>query len=112
MNKAKKRFQEIFRVGNKYSKMDNDLGEVVWEFIEKELARARREEREKVLDFAIDVIGQYGYLDNRGFFYTDGGLSTLESAMIILWKNKVIKNQNRLRISEIKKYFKPIKKGK
>lgn len=57
-----------------------------------------------LIDFALDVIEQWGCLSNDGKRYYHGGLSTLENAHSILYKSGVIQDFDFVYISEIEKY--------
>lgn len=66
------------------------------------------DQNEKI-DFAINVIEQWG--DDCGTYYYHMGLSTLEYAHGILYGEEVIKNYDKCKKSEIKKYYKTINKA-
>ena len=65
------------------------------------------------IDFLLDVVQQYGYLSEgvQAHYYT-GGLSTQESAFSHLHNLGVIKDPSKVRVSEIKKYYKALKEDK
>lgn len=74
--------------------------------------------REVLIDFAIDVMYQFGYesggTERQLHYQHHGGLSTLEAAMSILTRAGVAKRNpyTKLYHYEVKKYYKELEKVK
>ena len=56
------------------------------------------------IDFIIDVIGQYGYFNEKKQAYYTGGYSTQEWAFDLLYKWGVIENPGWVKLSELNKW--------
>lgn len=57
-----------------------------------------------LIEFAIEVVQQYAqFNDGRQAHYRTGGSSVIESAFWILYEQRVIRNPEKVRLTEIKK---------
>ena len=134
MSKLKKRFEKEFEKDKKYVDLVG-YGRLI-RFIEKELARARKEEREEFADELLKAWDGLRDRKNASKAYLLGISTTRETVEVLKYKNKCFKcgkgfttkveldtdkptcdkcfkKLKKIKTAkEYKKYFKPIKKGK
>ena len=69
--------------------------------IEKIVDKSEQELREELVDFALEVVVQYGYQIGDGLYAT-GGASVVESAFSILRKNNMLDSDGNYSIKQSK----------